>query len=177
MVEIKSYPHLLNLRVRHVTRLDLRALEWDGEYIHYRRIFQDAYEASQRGDAVLWIADAPRVSIIGQVFISLKSSRHDLADGRTRAYLYGFRVRPAYRDFGVGTRILHIVEKDLLLRGYRILTLNVGQDNISALRFYVRMDFHIVDSDPGRWSYIDHNGRHRSVSEPAWRMEKDICKK
>lgn len=175
MVEVHSYPQLLNLRFRHVTREDLKALEWGGEYIHYRRIFLDAYYAAQRGDAVLWIADIPQEGIIGQVFISLNSTRQDLADGRERAYLYGFRVRPAYRNRGVGTHILQLIESDLTQRGFRILTLNVGQDNLSALRFYKRMGFRIVHSDPGRWSYIDHNGRRHSVNEPAWRMEKELC--
>lgn len=174
MEEDKLLCHPPDLCVRHVTRADLRALEWDGEYIHYRRIYTDAYIASQRGDAVLWIADLPNVGIIGQVFISLRSKRQDLADGNSRAYLYGFRVRPAYRDLGVGTCIMKFVEKDLLQRGYRILTLNVSQDNNSALRFYKRLGFYIVHPDPGHWSYIDHHGRRRYVNEPAWRMEKDI---
>jgi ribosomal protein S18 acetylase RimI-like enzyme len=167
---------LQNLRIREVTKADLKALEWEGEYQHYRRIYRDAYLAAQNGDAVLWIADLPQKGIIGQVFISLKSSREDLANGSDRAYLYGFRVRPAYRNLGVGTQILHVVESDLIRRGFRMLTLNVGQDNQSALRFYKRMNFQIVHSDPGRWSYLDHNGIRRSVNEPAWRMEKILSR-
>lgn len=149
-------------------------LEWGGEYTHYRRIFADAYQAAERGTAVLWMAETNQQGLIGQVFISLISFRQDLADGNHRAYLYGFRIIPAYRNLGVGRRMLQVVETDLVKRGYRILTLNVGRDNIDALRFYKRVGFHIVHKDPGRWSYIDHRGRRRFVNEPAWRMEKRL---
>jgi ribosomal protein S18 acetylase RimI-like enzyme len=172
MKEVNSHSPLLNLCIRHVTENDLHSLEWDGEYIHYRRIFRDAFIAAQKGEAVLWIADTPQEGLIGQVFISLKSARQDLADGSNRAYLYGFRIRPVYRDLGIGTQIMYVVENDLVQRDFKILTLNVGRDNISALRFYKRMGFQIVHSDPGSWSYIDHHGRRHSVNEPAWRMEK-----
>jgi ribosomal protein S18 acetylase RimI-like enzyme len=172
MIEVKLHHDIPNLCIRHVTKADLRALEWDGELIHYRRIYLDAYNAAQSGDAVLWIADIPQEGIIGQVFISLKSNRQDLADGCNRAYLYGFACRPAYRNLGVGTQIMRYVENDLVQRGYKMLTLNVGRDNLLALRFYKRIGFNIVHSDPGCWSYIDHNGKRRSVNEPAWRMEK-----
>lgn len=169
-----SLPSLQGLRIRHVTKADLSELEWGGEYKHFRRIFSDAYQAASRGAAVLWMAETHQQGIIGQVFISLISSRQDLADGSNRAYLYGFRIIPAYRNLGVGKRMLHVVEVDLIKRGFRILTLNVGRDNIDALRFYQRMNFHIVHGDPGRWSYIDHRGRRRYVNEPAWRMEKSL---
>lgn len=166
------HSQLIGLNIRHITRDDLRSLEWDGLYIHYRRIFEDAYQASRRGAAVLWMAETPDEGIIGQVFISLKSSRQDLADGKTRAYLYGFRVRPPYRSLGIGTLMMHTVESDLVKRGFRILTLNVAQDNTDALRFYQRLGFKNMHADPGCWSYVDHRGRRRQVNEPAWRMEK-----
>lgn len=167
-----SPPSLQGLRIRHITEADLSRLEWDGEYTHFRRIFADAYQASRRGAAVLWMAETHQQGIIGQVFISLISARRDLADGSDRAYLYGFRILPAYRNLGVGKRMLHVVEKDLIRRGFRLLTLNVGRDNIDAQRFYQRLGFQTLHGDPGRWSYIDHRGRRRFVNEPAWRMEK-----
>lgn len=169
-----SSPSLQGLRIRHVTKDDLIGLEWGGEYKHFRQIFADAYQASNRGAAVLWMAETNQQGIIGQVFISLLSSRHDLADGINRAYLYGFRILPAYRNLGVGKRMMHVVEMDLVKRGFRILTLNVGRDNIDAQRFYQRLGFHIVHQDPGRWSYLDHRGRRKYVNEPAWRMEKSL---
>jgi ribosomal protein S18 acetylase RimI-like enzyme len=70
--------------------------------------------------------------------------------------------------------MLQVVEADLIERGFHILTLKVGRDNLDALRFYQRVGFQIVHGDPGRWSYIDHRGRRRFVNEPAWRMEKSL---
>ena len=76
------------------------SLEWDGEYAHFRRVYQDAFNRSQRGLSVLWVAELPGSGVIGQVFIQLICDRPELADGTNRAYLYSFRVRPEYRSAG-----------------------------------------------------------------------------
>jgi hypothetical protein len=54
------------------------------------------------------------------------------------------------------------------------VTLNVGLNNLDARRFYDRLDYIVVDSEPGNWSYIDEKGKRRDVHEPAWRMIKDL---
>ena len=156
---------------------DLPALEWGGEYTHFRRLFADAYQQAEQGRAILWIAELPHMGLVGQLFVSLNSHRIDLADGVTRAYLFGFRVVPAYRSLGIGTCMMHIVEADLIDRGFRELTLNVGQENSAARIFYERLGYRIVGPDPGRWSYLDHQGQRVDVHEPAWRMIKDILKR
>ena len=86
-----------SLIVRHVQKSDLPALEWDGEYRHFRRVFADAYERCRLGYSVLWLAELPHPApgIVGQVFIQLTCDRPELADGADRAYLYSFRVRTA----------------------------------------------------------------------------------
>ena len=70
--------------------------------------------------------------------------------------------------------MLDVVEEDLVERGYRFLTLNVAKDNLRAQEFYRRHGFVIAAAEPGRWSYIDHEGRLRNIVEPAWRMEKHL---
>lgn len=122
----------------------------------------------------MWVAELTAHGVIGQVFTQLISNRIELADGKDRAYIYGFRIRPAYRGQGLGSKMLKLVEIDLQQRGFRFVTLNVGQDNILARKLYERMGYRVVDSDPGEWSYLDHDGVHREVSEPAWRMEKTL---
>jgi ribosomal protein S18 acetylase RimI-like enzyme len=69
---------------------------------------------------------------------------------------------------------MHTVEDDLRTRGFRQVTLNVGQDNRDARRFYDRLGYTVVGADPGRWSYIDDKGKRRDMHEPAWRMVKDL---
>jgi ribosomal protein S18 acetylase RimI-like enzyme len=160
--------------VRHVRQEDLPALEWEGEYRHFRRLFTDAYRRSLKGESILWIADLAEVGVIGQLFIQLHGINSGLADGQERAYIYGFRVRPEYRGEGVGSLLLTIAENDLRQRGFIKVALNVGRDNPDARRLYERFGYRVVSAEPGVWSYLDDQGRLRQVNEPAWRMEKQI---
>jgi len=163
---------LSQLVIRLAGEADLPALEWDGEYTHFRRLYADVYYGVVHHDALMWIAELPGQGLIGQLFISLISSRPELADGRLRAYVYGFRVKPAYRSQGIGTVMMQTVERDLYQRGFRRVTLNVGKENNAARRLYERLGYRVVGSEPGRWSYLDDKGRRQDVHEPAWRMEK-----
>ncbi|MFZ2098553.1 MAG: GNAT family N-acetyltransferase [Anaerolineales bacterium] len=160
--------------IRLANKDDLAGLEWNGEYTHFRRLYADTYMMVEQGKAIIWVAEANGSGLIGQCFVSLKGNRLELADGLTRAYIYGFRVQPQFRNQGVGTTIMQILEDDLIKRGFRQATLNVGKDNHDARRFYRRLGYVIVASDPGDWSYIDDQGKRRDMHEPAWRMVKDL---
>ncbi len=160
--------------IRHIQESDLPALEWDGEFAHFRRVYADAYRRSMRGGLVMWVAELPDGGIIGQVFIQLNSNRKELADGRRKAYLYSFRIKPEYRSAGLGSRVLDVVEDDLRERGYNSVTLNVAKDNIGAQRLYERHGYRVVAHEPGVWSYPDETGQWQLVNEPAWRMEKRL---
>jgi ribosomal protein S18 acetylase RimI-like enzyme len=155
-------------------RADLPALEWNGEYTHFRRLYLDIYQSAQRGEAILWVAELPEAGLIGQLFVQLKSARKDLADGFLRAYIYGFRLQSLYRRMGLGSYLLSHVESDLLRRGFQITVLNVSRDNVEARQLYERLGYSIVAEEPGKWSYLDEIGNRRWVNEPAWRMEKRI---
>jgi ribosomal protein S18 acetylase RimI-like enzyme len=161
------------VHIRQMQEKDLPGLEWDGEFVHFRRLYQDAFQRYQRGMSVLWVADLAGV-IIGQVFIQLNCDRLELADGFSKAYLYSFRVRPQFRRAGLGAQILDVVESDLKDRGFRFITLNVAKDNVDAQRLYRRHGYRIVAHEPGAWSYPDQDGVWRQVQEPAWRMEKEL---
>jgi ribosomal protein S18 acetylase RimI-like enzyme len=164
-----------HVRFRKVEASDLPALEWEGEYIHFRRLYSEAYQASLEGRVLLWVVELDGVGIVGQLFIQLNSARKELANGFSRAYIYGFRIKPAYRGRGLGTWMMVQVEADLARRGYQWATLNVGRDNPKARRLYERLDYHVAADEPGRWSYIDHLGQRQDVNEPAWRMEKRLA--
>jgi ribosomal protein S18 acetylase RimI-like enzyme len=162
--------------IRQANKDDLAALEWNGEYTHFRRLYADTYMMVEQGKAVIWIAETDGRGLIGQCFVSLKGNRPDLANGIDRAYIYGFRVQPKFRNQGIGTTIMQVLEDDLKKRGFRQATLNVGKDNQRARRFYDRLGYVIVGSDPGDWSYIDDKGKRRDMHEPAWRMVKNLGK-
>lgn len=160
--------------IRQANKDDLPDLEWKGEYTHFRRLYADTYTMVEQAKAIIWIAETDGNGLVGQCFVSLKGNRPELADGEVRAYVYGFRIQPQFRNQGIGTRMMHVIEDDLRQRGFRQITLNVGQDNLDARRFYDRLGYIIIASDPGRWSYIDDQGKRRDVVEPAWRMVKDL---
>jgi len=112
--------------------------------------------------------------IIGQAFVQLVCDRPELADGVTRAYIFGFRVRPAYRSLGLGTHIMRIIEADLYRRRFTRAVLNVAKVNRRAQHLYRRLGYQIIAPDPGEWSYYDDEGALRTEVEPAWRMEKRL---
>jgi ribosomal protein S18 acetylase RimI-like enzyme len=165
---------LNQVEIRHLTHEDLPALEWEGEYTHFRKVYADAYQRVVAGLSVVWVADLAGTGIIGQVLVQLICDRPELADGSFRAYVYAFRVRPPYRSMGLGSRIMHVVEDDLHGRGFQVVTLNVAKDNPRARELYERLGYLVVAHEPGVWSYQDHLGNWRQVNEPAWRMEKTL---
>jgi len=160
--------------IRPLEERDLPALEWDGEYTHFRRLFTDSFSRQRSGFSVLWVAELPGSGIIGQVFVQLICDRPELADGLNRAYLYSFRVKAAYRSAGLGAKLLAVVETDLENRHDNRMTINVAKINQRARQMYERHGFRVVAHEAGCWSYIDHEGNRRQVNEPAWRMEKKI---
>jgi len=170
--DAKQSDWLQSVIIRQARKADLADLEWEGELTHFRRVFADAYRRQEQGLTLIWIAALPGVGLIGQVFIQFICDRHELADGKQRAYLYSFRVRPEYRDRGVGSRVMQVVEDDLRERGFTHLTLNVAKDNPRAQQLYERHGYHRVAHEPGVWSYPDEKGAWHTVEEPAWRMEK-----
>ena len=164
------------VEIRSMIESDLPLLEWEGQYMHFRRSFRRAYQGVRRGMSVVWVAEYPIRRLIGQVFVNLYSShRADLADGRSRAYLYSIRVRDEHQSLGLGGRLMDVAEVELAERGYSIATLNVARDNVPGIRFYRRRGYEIVAPEPGRWSYFDHHGVRQQVYEPAWRMEKELA--
>jgi ribosomal protein S18 acetylase RimI-like enzyme len=171
---VKTANWMDQVQVRHLRQEDLPGLEWDGEYAHFRRLFADAWQRMEHGLAVHWVAELPGSGIIGQVFIQLTCDRPELADGVHRAYLFSFRIRPAYRNQGLGTLILNIIEDDLRKRKFQAVTLNVAKENKAAQRLYQKHGYLITAHEPGVWSFPDQDGIWHQMVEPAWRMEKKL---
>jgi ribosomal protein S18 acetylase RimI-like enzyme len=160
--------------IRTMLEGDLPALEWEGEFTHFRRLYAEAFQRTCSGLAQAYVAQLTETGIIAQSFIQLTCDRQELADGAQRAYLYAFRVRPAYRCKGLGTRMMDHFEDELRKRGFRWLTLNVGKDNPRAQKLYRRRGYTVIAHEPGIWNYPDESGVWRQVIEPAWRMEKEL---
>jgi ribosomal protein S18 acetylase RimI-like enzyme len=160
--------------IRQLYAAELPDLEWEGEYTHFRRVYARAFQRAQNREAVLWVAATQRV-LIGQVFVLLNSDYdNEMADGKERAFIHSFRVRAQYRNAGLGTRLLTAAEDDLRSRNYKMASLNVAEDNDAAIRFYERHGYSLGRRISGEWSYLDHLGHERRVSEPGWRMSKSL---
>ncbi len=173
--ETMLYPGLKDrVIIRRLEAGDLPSIEWDGEYSHLRKVYERAFQKSQTGATILWVAELPERGIIGQVFLQLTSDRGELADGRTRAYLYSLRVKSAYRCMGFGSRLMDVAEDTLREMAYTMVTLTVAKINHRAIALYKRRGYRIVASEAGLWNYQDDKGRWQSVREPAWRMEKNL---
>ena len=95
MLQLTTDTKLSQLCIRCAAEADLMALEWDGEFSHFRRLFADTFQQSVAGLAKIWIAEITGKEVIGQLMVSLKGNRPELADGKTRAYAFGFREQPA----------------------------------------------------------------------------------
>lgn len=165
---------LYEVMIRPAEGRDLRQIEWEGEYRRFRRVYQDVFERTKKGLALMWLAELPDGVLAGQGFVQLKMNDRSSADGKRRAYLHSFRVRPEYRNSGLGTAIMDHIESDLTRRGFRELTLNVAEENAGALRLYRRRGFEVVKRISGEWSFYDDQGQLRSVSEPGFRLMKTL---
>jgi len=164
------------VRFRQAVEGDLREIEWEGAYTKYRRVYQNVYERAALGLALMWVAELPGFGLVGQAFVQLKMHDRSCANGRTRAYLHSFRVRPSMRNRGLGTKLMQIIEQDLIQRGFRELTLNVAEDNHKALRLYRRLGYTVEKTIPGKWSYHDDQGKLQQEAEPGFRLMKVLTK-
>jgi ribosomal protein S18 acetylase RimI-like enzyme len=161
--------------IRPLVEKDLRALEWDGVFLHFRQLFRRAFEDMRLGTRCLLVLEH-RASgeIVGQIFIQWNSSDPRFADGSRRGYLYALRVKPAFRERGLGTRLIQAAEDELRRRGMDTASIGVEKDNPRARALYERHGYHVIADDPGHWFYTDHQGIVQEVTEPAWLMEKKL---
>lgn len=174
----KQQAWLAQTQIRQLRAADLPALEWEGAYTHFRRVYARAHERARRGEAVLWVAEDEAARLVGQIFVLLLSHTDpSLADGRQHAFIHSFRVRPECRRAGLGSRLLNVAEADLVQRGFSTVFLNVSLENEDAIRLYQRRGYRRLHTVSGDWSYEDHLGGLRQVHEPGWRMGKELIQK
>lgn len=152
--------------IRPGSEADLPALEWDGEYSHYRQVYRLAMQEARKGERALLVAEVGG-AVVGQIFVHFRSPFPiPGADGRV-GYLYAFRVRPERRGVGIGRALLAEAERILMEGGARWAVIAVAQDNHEARRLYERQGYVWLTDDPGEWSYHDERGVERQVREPA----------
>ena len=162
------------IRIRQAREADLPGMEWDGEFAHFRRLYRQHYQNSLGGNTLIWVAENQEGKIIGQVFLLLFSAYLEMADGIHRAYMFSFRIRPEYRNNGLGGHVIRFLEDYLLERGFDTMRINVGRENEQARKLYEKHGYRIIGTEEGRWRYQDQFGNYQTVNEPAWRMIKKL---
>lgn len=162
--------------IRPLLPADAPALEWDGEFSHFRRVYAVAFQRAEAGNASLWGVEAAGGQLVGQLFVLLNSENDpQTADGRQRSFIHSFRIQPQHRNRGLGSGLLRQAEADLRARGFTWVALNVAEDNPGAIRLYQRHGYSEQHRVTGYWSFVDHEGRERHIHEPGWRMGKKIA--
>lgn len=152
--------------IRNGTERDLPAMEWEGEYRRYRRLYRLAMDEAKAGRRFVLVAEVSG-RIIGQIIVQLNR-----ADSTGTGYLYAFRVRPEWRNRGIGTRLILEAEAALMGLGFRRTLIAVARDNPGARRLYERLGYSLFAEDAGEWSFVDDRGRLQRVVEPSWLLEK-----
>ena len=161
----------LSVNIREATARDLPAMEWEGQYSHLRRLYRQALQEASNGRALPLVALA-QDHVVGQLFVQFGRGSVAVEDVASINYLYSFRVRPSFRNQGISTQLLDRAEAELRERGFERAVIAVAMENEHARRLYERRGYRVFAKDPGKWSYVDHQGRLRHVSEPAHLLEK-----
>lgn len=161
----------LAFEIREGVEGDLPALEWEGAYSRYREIYKRAMQDARRGRRMLLVAEVED-RVVGQIFLQFNYIRADLDDGVRSGYFHAFRVRPEFRNQGIGTALLRRAEQVLRDRRLERAVVAVNKENKGALRLYERLGYHILLEDSGLWNFVDHYGKLRHVHEPSYLLGK-----
>lgn len=163
----------VGVRIRTARESDLPALEWDGEYTHFRRVYRQAMREAQRDRRLIYLAETTG-EVVGQLFVHLHSIWKNSFGGAQAGYLHSFRVKPRFRSQGIGTRLLQTAEEALLERSYKRAVISVAKVNTRAQSLYHQHGYRIYTDDPGEWAFVDHRGILKRISEPAYVMVKTL---
>ena len=163
----------LEVNIRNADERDLLALEWDGEYTRFRRLYREAMHETRRDKRAILVAEVGDL-VVGQLFVNYHSTWRKSFFGQRTGYLHSFRVKPDFRNQGVGRNLIAQAESMLVQRGFNRAVISVAQTNEAALRLYQSLGYERFREDPGRWSFMDHDSQIHRVIEPAFILRKSL---
>jgi ribosomal protein S18 acetylase RimI-like enzyme len=165
---------LNTVNIRLLKEEDLPAIEWEDEFKRYRRIYREIFQNSQKGLSIPLVAETPADGMVGQVFLSQKEPNPNYGI-RTRYYfLSSFRIKPQFRDHGLGTLLLQECEKQVRLHKLRDIYLNCAKENNRARWFYEEHGFKVIRVDDGNWTYVNDEGFVVTERQNAYLMRKTL---
>lgn len=158
----------LHIVFRFATEADLPLLEWYGQYIHFRRVYQRTYHEQTQGGRWMLVADLNGFPV-GQLFVVPELSYYPQT-----GYFYSFRVMDHLQGLGIGTHLLHYGEALLHAGGIQSALISAVKSNSRARQLYERLGYRVFREDEGRWQYTNHLGEVIEVHEPCWILEKQL---
>ena len=162
------------VNIRLLREEDLPALEWDGEYKRYRRIYREIFHNFQKGISFPLVAETARDGVIGQVFLTRKEPNLKFSAFHRYFFLSSFRVKPQFRKMGVGSRMLELCERHVKQHHLRDIFLNCDVSNHRARWFYLDHGFQVIRIDESDWSFVDDEGFVVTEHQHAYLMKKTI---
>lgn len=165
---------LEQVRIRLIREEDLPLLEWNGEYSRYRRIYAEVYHNFTKGISLPFVAETDADGIIGQVFLSRKEPNPSFSPRNRYYFLSSFRVKPAFRDRGLGDRLIRFCEDQVRQHRLRDIYLNCSADNRRARYFYEAHGFRVVRYDESTWTFVNDEGFVVSEPQKAYLMKKTL---
>lgn len=169
--EPTTFKLTLPIKLRPCVAEDLPKLEWYGQYIHFRRIYQATFQDQLLGRRLMVVADLNNFPV-GQIFVHMNLGIND--HGHARGYLYSLRVIDHLQGQGLGTRLLRYAEETLLARGFDRALISAAITNLRARNLYERLGYQVIGKDEGRWKYTNHQGQVVHMHEPCWMLEKNL---
>ena len=163
----------LEICIREAKEIDLPAMEWDGDYSRFRRLYRRAMDEVREGKRIIFVAEVGKL-IVGQLFVHFDSAWRKAFIGQDTGYLHSFRVKSDFRNRGVGRNLVAKAETVLKESGFNRAVISVAQTNEAALRLYKSLGYEPFREDPGRWSFKDHHNQVHHISEPAYILRKSL---
>jgi len=121
--------------IREADLFEFTAL-WDGDAAAGVQFF----EYLKNGAAELWVAETDG-NITGDLYLFFKLSDGDFADGKNKAHITNFSVKPELRGQGIGTKLLQRVFERLRQGGFTDVTIGVSESEAENIRLYQRLGF------------------------------------
>jgi ribosomal protein S18 acetylase RimI-like enzyme len=87
------------------------------------------------------------------------------------AHLWAAHVEPAYQSRGIGTELMTHLEEVARARGFNVIRLGVGKENVRARQLYERLGYRVCGEEKSSWT--DPNGNE--VVEDCWTMERLVA--
>lgn len=158
----------LPVTIRPATKEDVPLLEWFGEWLPFRKLIQDNFARSLRGDSAYLVAvvnDFP----VGQVVADLVQLEDEDA-----GYIFAMRVLRPFQRLGIGKQLLAEIEAVIYQNDLPFAQLNVAKTNHIAERLYKKAGYQIIGEEVEPWHYTTPMGERITVDDVEWIMQKRL---